>query len=121
MEYPGYGSYKNGQACSADAIEKDAEYVLKYITKQLNFSFENIVLVGRSLGTGPATYLASKYNVGCLVLISAFTSIRGVVSEFAGFLKFIVKERFDNLNNIKKVKCPTFLLHGKRDALISYK
>lgn len=91
------------------------------MTTQLKFDLKNIILLGRSLGTGPATYLASKYEVGALALISAFTSIRGVFGEFTGFLKYMVKERFNNLENIKKVTCPTFLLHGKSDTLISYK
>lgn len=102
-------------------IEEDADYVLDFVTKHLGFQMKNILLLGRSLGTGPATYLASKNKVGALILISAFTSIRGVVSEFAGIFKYIVKERFDNLGNIKKVTSPTFLLHGKSDRLISYK
>lgn len=51
--------------------------------------------MGRSIGSGPATYLASKFDVGCLVLVSPFTSIRGVVEHLVGkFASLLVKERF---------------------------
>jgi len=59
-------------------ITEDADYVMQYILSNLKFELKNIIIVGRSLGTGPATEIASKHAVGALVLISAFTSIRGV-------------------------------------------
>jgi len=43
-----------------------------------------IHIIGRSIGGGPATYLASVSNIACLVLVSPFTSIRGVVKDIAG-------------------------------------
>jgi len=85
VEYPGYGNYKFGKACSADLILEDAEFAYNFATKQLGFAEKNIILAGRSLGTGPAVFLASRHKPGCLVTISAFTSIRGVVSGIAGF------------------------------------
>lgn len=57
--------------------------------------------MGRSIGTGPATWLAANQNVGALILISAFTSLRAVVKHVAGSLaQHLIKERFVNLDNI---------------------
>jgi hypothetical protein len=68
---------------------------------------------GRSIGSGLATYLAANRNPAVLVLMSAFTSIRGVVKDLAGCLTAkIFKERFDNANLIKNVKSSIFLIHG---------
>jgi len=103
IEYPGYGNYKFVKDCSADLILEDAEFAYSFVTKQLGFKDKNIIVAGRSLGTGPASYIASHHKVGCLVMISAFTSIRGVVSGIAGFFQYMIKERFNNLENIKKV------------------
>lgn len=78
-------------------------------------------LMGRSLGSGPACCLASKYPVAGLVLISAFTSVLDVASEHFGFFgKLLLKNRFDNLENIKKVKCPTLIIHGTEDSLVPF-
>jgi len=52
-------------------------YILKIILKiYIGIKPKNIIIMGRSIGTGPATYLASKREVGLLVLISPFSSIK---------------------------------------------
>lgn len=77
--------------------------------------------MGRSIGTGPATWLAANKTIGALVLVSGFTSLRGVVKHVVGsFAQHLIKERFVNVENISRVICPTFILHGKMDALIPY-
>lgn len=77
--------------------------------------------MGRSIGTGPATWLAAKKIVSSLILVSPFTSLRGVVKDLVGnFAKYLIKERFDNADYMQSVYCPTLLIHGKRDQLIPY-
>jgi len=45
--------------------------------------------------------------------------LKDAIRDIAGaFVQFFVKERFDNLNKIDKVKCPTLYIHGKQDKLI---
>lgn len=52
-------------------------YIFKIILKiYIGIKPKNIIIMGRSIGTGPATYLASKREVGLLVLISPFSSIK---------------------------------------------
>jgi hypothetical protein len=50
--------------------------------------------MGRSMGTGPACYLASKYSPSGLALISPYTSIRKVAEHFVGTLEFSNKKKF---------------------------
>lgn len=80
------------------------------------------MVFGRSIGSGPATYLSAKYRVGCLVLMSPFTSLQAVIRDYVGaWASKLVRERFDNLKNIAQVQSPIFILHGKRDEIIPYK
>ena len=103
------------------SIMRDSEAVYEYLTTRLRVKPRNIIVFGRSIGSGPATYLASKREVGALVLMSAFTSIRAVVKDFVGkFAQYVIMERFNNLETIANVKCPTFLVHGQKDNLIPY-
>eukprot|EP01022_Parablepharisma_sp_SALTPOND_P034410 TRINITY_DN91692_c0_g1_i1.p1 TRINITY_DN91692_c0_g1~~TRINITY_DN91692_c0_g1_i1.p1 ORF type:complete len:343 (+),score=21.74 TRINITY_DN91692_c0_g1_i1:111-1031(+) len=119
VEYPGYGIYK-GDPYSARILE-DAINVFDYLAYVCSWEEQNIILLGRSIGTGPAVYLASKKNPAALLLVSPFTSVRGVVGGLAGdALKFLVRERFNNLQAIVSVKCPTLLIHGKVDTLIPF-
>ena len=36
------------------------------------------------------------------------------------YLQFIISDRFRTIDLIEQVKCPTFIVHGQRDSLISY-
>lgn len=72
-----------------------------------------IVVVGRSLGTGPAIHAGTKHSIGVLVLISPFTSIKAVAKSMVGRLgEMFVKERFKNLEKAGDIRCPVLILHG---------
>jgi fermentation-respiration switch protein FrsA (DUF1100 family) len=96
-------------------MKEDSEVVFDYLTKVIGIRESDIVLFGRSLGSGPSTYLASKKKAHALLLISPYTSIKDVARNFLGwasFLSMIVYDRFRNIDLIKLAKCPAFFLHG---------
>ena len=73
------------------------------------------------MGSGSACHLAASRPVGGLILFSAYKSVKQAAkSMVGGFLGSFVKERFKNIDNIKKVKCPTLFIHGKKDRVIPY-
>lgn len=80
VEYPGYGVY-DGESATAEKIIEDAETVLIFIKNELKWKESDIIICGRSIGSGPACYLAANYKPAALVLISPHTSIRGVVKD----------------------------------------
>lgn len=87
----------------------------------MKFEPQDIVVMGRSIGGGPATHLASMHKFGGLVLISPFTSLKCVAKHnFGGFGSSFVKQRFNNEEKIKQVMCPCLFIHGKEDSLIPY-
>ena len=119
MEYPGYGVYQ-GES-NADQVVIDAENLFRYLVEEIKMSSRNILVFGRSIGSGPATALASKMNPGALLLMSAYTSIRSVVKSIAGsWAVYLVKERFNNIELMHRVTCPSFFVHGQQDELIPY-
>ncbi len=59
-------------------------------------SQEDIYVIGRSIGSGPAVYLAANKPVTILILISPFDSIKKVSKEIFGCMGTIVKEHFNN-------------------------
>ena len=59
-------------------ILDDALYIYDYINQVMGIEEENIIVYGRSIGTGPATDVASKRSPACLLLMSAFKSVRTI-------------------------------------------
>lgn len=103
VEYPGYGLYKTAQT-SEQTILEDADIVYDYLTTICGVNDSDIILFGRSIGTGPTSYLASRKPCYSALLISAYTSIKDVAKNlfgWAGFMSWIVAERFPNLEYIK--------------------
>ena len=82
---------------------------------------KDIVLMGRSMGSGPACALAVEYtNISSLILLSPYTSLRMAVKSYLGTIaSMLVRERFENLKIIESVRCPTLLIHGQKDNVIT--
>lgn len=126
VEYPGYGVYKGKP--NEKQIMEDAEKVLLHLRNELQWPQQDMFLLGRSLGTGPATHLATKHGVGGLALVSPYTSIRAVVNHvgkssvlgLGGMAGYLFKDQFQNLKHIRLVRAttPVLLFHGSEDVLI---
>ena len=116
-EYPGYGVYK-GSPTSAILYE-DASIIYEYTTNILGFKGKDILVAGRSIGSGPACFLASDKEVSSLILISPFKSLKAVVkSSFGRIAAFFVAERFKNIELLSKMKCPILFIHGRKDKMV---
>lgn len=118
VEYPGYGLLKH-LVPTEDSLYEVALTAFRFLVDQIGVRYSQIVIFGRSLGSGPAVYLASQYPVGGLVLISAFASIKAAVHSICGRLaSWAFTERFNNSKIISNVSCPTLFIHGESDGLI---
>lgn len=76
MEYSGYSIYKG--KTTSEIIKEDSQYVYNYAIFKMGFKQQNIIVMGRSIGTGIALELMQKINPGALVLISPFVSIKSL-------------------------------------------
>ncbi len=59
IEYPGYGLYRTSPS-NENQIKEDAIIVFEYLVNKIGIKAKDIILFGRSLGSGPASYIASK-------------------------------------------------------------
>ena len=108
------------QEKSAETIEEDALCVFDFFVKELKVNEKDIIICGRSIGSGPSVYLAANRDPGALLLISPFKSIRETASSMLGVLKYLVADRFKNIEIIEKVTCPLLIIHGQKDNLIPF-
>ena len=79
-----------------------------------------IVLWGRSLGSGPATYVASLKKADALLLETPFLSAVAVAADRYGFLPvgMLMFDQYPVGEWIKSVDEPVFVAHGEGDRTI---
>ena len=121
-EYPGYSLYKTSPPSSKKCLDNSLiiyDFCLKNIK---NISEKKIFIFGRSLGTGPAIYLASQRNPAGIFLLSPYTTFAAVGKSFHNE-EFYNKltQHLRAIDYVDKVKCPICFCHGKKDKLIDYK
>jgi hypothetical protein len=86
-------------------VDEDAEASLNYLLRDRMIPAGNVIALGRSIGSGPATYLAWNHRgLGGLILESPFSSIDDAAGGFWYFriypIGFILRTHFDNLAKI---------------------
>jgi pimeloyl-ACP methyl ester carboxylesterase len=118
VEYPGYGLLNN-VASSEAACKEVVLTAFRFVLDELKVAYEQVILFGRSIGSGPAIWLASRFPVGGLILVAAFASINEVIrSLVGGLVSKVFAERFPNVSLIGNVSCPTLFIHGEKDSLV---
>ncbi|MDZ4860370.1 MAG: alpha/beta hydrolase [Candidatus Hydrogenedentes bacterium] len=114
-DYGGYG-LSTGQP-SEYRCYADIRAAWKYLTESQGYTPDRIVLVGRSLGTGPACELSATVRPAAVVLESSFYSIaKSAEEEFPNNpLRYLLWHKFDNAAKVKDFSAPTLFVHGEED------
>eukprot|EP00128_Syssomonas_multiformis_P006519 Colp12_sorted_trinity150504_noHs@13505 len=122
---------------SADGLVMDARAAFDWIVKQHGVPPSRVFIYGHSLGSGVAAQLARQLaeegiSAGGLILEAAFSSLLGgalthpmslPLRVLPGMNAMIMKyfpEAYRTVDNIKHVKFPVLVLHGKLDSHITY-
>lgn len=132
-EFPGYGLSQGGPSNispNAETVTDDMFAVFNYFTKggdDALFKVEDVLVLGRSIGCGPALEIAAytsqvlNRKLYALILISPFTSLSNLIADMFGYFpSFLVKNRYNNEHAITLINCPCMLIHGKLDRMVSY-
>jgi len=116
--YRGYGG--NPGQPSEPGLYADARANLGFLAAH-NVRPEQIVLFGESLGTAVAIEMALEFPALALVLEAPLASI--VLSARARYplfaFDFLVKDKFNSLGKIARVRMPLLLVHGELDRTTS--
>ena len=111
-DYPGYGTSLGKPSEKHCYMSIDTAY--KYLTETCDVAPQNIILYGRSLGSGPSTELAQRNKVGGIIYEGAFTSIFRVPMR----IKLLPWDTFDNLSKINQIEAPVLFIHGSKDSTV---
>ncbi|MBM4145709.1 MAG: alpha/beta hydrolase [Nitrospira sp.] len=121
INYRGYG-LSEGKPSEKD-LYADAVYIYDYFSKRDDIDNARIVLIGRSLGTGVATYLAQMRPVKALMLVSPYDSIISIGKHHYPFLpvNLLLRHRFDSLSRAPLISAPLLVITAADDTIIPLK
>jgi hypothetical protein len=116
VNYRGYGGSegKPGEA----ALFADALQIYDYAAGRAQGG--RVAVMGRSLGSGVAVYLASQRPVAGVILVSPYDSLESVAQGIYPFLpiSLMLKHRFDSIARAPGVKAPLLCLVAGGDRVI---
>ena len=117
---PDYRSYgkSDGENVDEEQFFEDAQDVYDYL--KMSYKESEIVIVGYSLGTAPASYLAAHNDPAHLFLISPFYSIVDIVRSYFPLVpEFLFRFPFKNHENLKRASCPIDIFYAEEDQVVS--
>ena len=117
LEYRGYAD--NPGKPSEKGLYNDAVAAIKFLSDN-NIKSNKIILYGESLGCGIAVKLSTEAQFAATILEAPYTSISDVAQKHYWYLpaKWLVLDKYNIIDIIKKIKSPLLILHGEKDEII---
>jgi pimeloyl-ACP methyl ester carboxylesterase len=119
-EYVGY-PMSSGRP-SEQSFYDTAMSAYSYLLTRPDVDPKQIIVVGRSIGSGPAVDLAARKPVAALATFSAFTSMDEMAQKVIPIYPtgLLCSAHFDNWRKMPNVTCPVFLAHGTQDDFVPF-
>jgi uncharacterized protein len=117
-DYPGYG--RSSGEMEMGILNQLATQV--YTMARTQYAPNEIVVYGKSLGTGIASYLASVRDCRHLLLETPYYSLSSLTQSYLYFIPIPLLIRY-NLKTgeyFKDITAPITVMHGTRDELIPF-
>ncbi|MBD3648857.1 MAG: alpha/beta hydrolase, partial [Pseudomonadales bacterium] len=120
VNYRGYGE-STGEP-SESALKADALVVLDRASEQFDFDIDNVIVMGRSLGTGVAMHVAANRPVKALILVSPFDSLRAVASTHYPIFPVgpLLRHPFRSIDYVDDTMMPTLILKAANDEIVPH-
>jgi uncharacterized protein len=117
-DYRGYGR-SEGSPTEAGCIA-DGDAAQKWLANRVGIDPQDVILIGRSLGTAVSVALAAQNNCRALILENSFPSMVSIAAQQYPWLpvNWMMRNRYDNLARIKHYTGPLWQSHGCSDTLI---
>lgn len=118
LDYRGYGK-SEGSIYGQKQFHEDIQVAYDEMKKRYKES--NIVVLGYSIGTGPAAYLASTNHPRVLILQAPYYSLTDMMRHTYPIIPtFLLKYKFNTYQYIKECKMPITIFHGNQDGVVYY-
>lgn len=116
IDYRGFG--KSEGSPSEQGLYADARGALAFLEKE-SVSNKDVIVFGKSIGTGPAVQMATEMAVRGVILESPYSSIAAVLRWLIKIpLGFIIKDKFESIAKIGQINTPLLVIVAEADRLI---
>jgi pimeloyl-ACP methyl ester carboxylesterase len=114
VHYRGYGG--NAGTPSEKLLVADAQAIYDDIKSR----HERVAVMGRSLGSGVATAVATSRPVEKLILVTPYDSITNVAADHYGWapVRWLVRDSYDSVRRMKDIHAPALALIAARDDVV---
>ncbi len=119
LDYRGYGKSQS-EIKSQEQLFNDLQNAYNMLKQQ--YAENNIIVLGYSIGTGPAAKLASANNPKLLVLQAPYYSLTDMMKHSYPTVlpSFILKYKFETNRYLKDCRVSVVIFHGDADEVIYY-
>ncbi len=120
VNYRGYG-LSDGSPGEKE-LYSDALSIYDYCAKRSDIDGDRIIVMGRSIGSGVATYLAQNRALKGAILICPFDSLITIGKKHYPFLpvSLLLKHRFDSASRAPSIKTPLLALLAASDEIVPH-
>ncbi|MBF0152992.1 MAG: alpha/beta fold hydrolase [Magnetococcales bacterium] len=120
IDYRGYGK-SEGQPSEA-GLYADALTAWDYLVQEKGIPAEKIIIYGHSLGTGVASWLATRREPGGVLLEGGFTSVPDRAAEIYPLLpvRWLSHIDFGNRSRVAQIRAPLLVVHSREDTVIPF-
>jgi pimeloyl-ACP methyl ester carboxylesterase len=118
LDYRGYGKSESSVS-SQSQLFQDIQNVYNEMKKR--YREDHIVVLGYSIGTGPAANLACTNNPRLLILQAPYYSLKDLMRHTYPIIPtFLLKYQFETNKYLKNCTVPVVVFHGNRDEVVYY-
>lgn len=120
VDYRGYG--RSGGSPGEQGSYEDARAALAHLHGALNVPANRVVVFGRSLGGGVASWLAANHDCAGLVLESTWTSLPDLAASIYPLfpVRHLARIRYDSLGRVATARCPVLVVHSRDDEIVPF-
>jgi len=118
LDYRGFGK-SEGHIYSQEQLFADIQTVYDRM-KEL-YNEDKIIALGYSIGTCPATWLASVNKPAMLILQAPYYSLTDVIISIFPFMpRYFIEYKLETYKYITDCTMPVIIFHGDEDKVIDY-
>ena len=119
VSYRGYGG--NPGKPSEAGLFKDGRAAMAFLAGR-GVAPDRTIIIGNSIGSGPATQMAQEFDPAALILVSPFASLVEVASDALPIVPAaaLLSDRYANIDKLPQLGMPILIQHGTADTVVPF-